>query len=156
NNATAVAKRILDEIRKPFDIDGRPVRVGMSIGIARPPSDGATTDDILKAADVALYKAKRNGRGKYAFYNAAEDANACSARRRERELLRAVEDKEFRIVYQPIKTGDSGDVAALEALIRWHHPEFGMISPAEFIPLAERNGLIGEIGDWVLEQACRD
>lgn len=156
NNATAVAKRILDEIRKPFDIDGRPVRVGMSIGIARPPSDGATTDDILKAADVALYKAKRNGRGKYAFYNAAEDANACSARRLESELLRAVEDKEFRIVYQPIKTGDSGDVAALEALIRWHHPEFGMISPAEFIPLAERNGLIGEIGDWVLEQACRD
>jgi diguanylate cyclase (GGDEF)-like protein len=155
-DAAVVARRILEEIRKPIDIEGKAIRVGMSIGIARPPIDGSTTDEILKAADVALYKAKRNGRGKFAFFDAAEDAGACSARRLESELQRAVEDKEFRVVYQPIKTGGSGDVAALEALIRWHHPELGTVSPAEFIPLAERNGLIGEIGDWVLEQACRD
>jgi EAL domain-containing protein (putative c-di-GMP-specific phosphodiesterase class I) len=115
-----------------------------------------TTDEILKSADVALYKAKRNGRGNFAFFDAAEDAGACSARRLESELRRAVEDKEFRVVYQPIRHGTDGNVAALEALIRWHHPELGTISPAEFIPLAERNGLISEIGDWVLDQACRD
>jgi diguanylate cyclase (GGDEF)-like protein len=152
----AVARRILDAIKKPIYIEGKLVRVGMSIGIARPPLDGATTDEILKAADVALYKAKRGGRGNFAFFDADADAEACSARRLESELRRAVEEKEFRVVYQPIKTGGSGDVAAIEALIRWHHPELGLVSPAEFIPLAERNGLIGEIGDWVLDQACRD
>lgn len=151
-----VARRILKAIKKPIYIEGRLVRVGMSIGIAKPPVDGATTDEILKAADVALYKAKRNGRGNFAFFDAAEDAGACSARRLESELHRAIEEKEFRIVYQPIKTGGSGNVAALEALIRWHHPHLGLISPAEFVPLAERNGLITEIGDWVLDQACRD
>lgn len=155
-DAGAVAQRILDEIRKPIEIDGKPIRIGMSIGIAKPPADGATIDEILKAADVALYKAKHTGRGRFAFFDAAEDALACSARRLESELRRAVEEKEFRIVYQPIKSGGTGEIAALEALIRWHHPELGLISPAEFIPLAERNGLICEIGDWVLEEACRD
>lgn len=152
----AVASRILDAIKKPIYIEGKLIRVGMSIGIAVPPKDGTTTDDILKAADVALYKAKRGGRGKFAFFDAAADAETCSARRLESELRRAVEEKEFRVVYQPIKNGGSGDVAAIEALIRWHHPELGLVPPAEFIPLAERNGLIGEIGDWVLDQACRD
>lgn len=155
-DAGTVAQRILEEIRKPIEIDGKPVRIGMSIGIARPPADGTTVDEILKAADVALYKAKRTGRGRFAFFDAAEDAMACSARRLESELRRAVEEKEFRVVYQPITSGGTGEIAALEALIRWHHPELGLISPAEFIPLAERNGLISEIGDWVLEEACRD
>jgi len=155
-DADAIARRILDAIKVPIYIEGKLVRVGMSIGIASPPLDGISTDEILKSADVALYKAKRNGRGSFAFFNAAEDAGACSARRLESELRRAVEEKEFRIVYQPITSGGSGGVAAVEALIRWNHPELGTISPAEFIPLAERNGLITEIGGWVLEQACRD
>lgn len=155
-DAAAVARRILQAMKKPIYIESKPVRVGMSIGIARPPIDGTTTDEILKAADVALYKAKRNGRGNFAVFDAAEDASACSARRLESELHHAIEKNEFRIVYQPIKTGASGDVAALEALIRWRHPQLGLIPPAEFIPLAERNGLIAEIGDWVLDQACRD
>lgn len=155
-DAGAVAKRILDAIKRPIYIEGKLVRVGMSIGIAKPPPEGTTTDEILKAADVALYKAKRSGRGDFAFFDAAEDAGVCSARRLESDLRRAVEEKEFRVVYQPIKNGGSGDVAALEALIRWHHPELGLVSPAEFIPLAERNGVISEIGDWVLDQACRD
>lgn len=152
----AVARRILDAMKKPIYIEGKLVRVGMSIGIAAPREDGTTTDEILKAADVALYKAKRNGRGNYAFFDADADASTCSARRLESELRRAVEEKEFRVVYQPIKKGGSGDVAAIEALIRWHHPELGLVPPAEFIPLAERNGIISEIGDWVLDQACRD
>lgn len=155
-DVASAARRILEVIKKPIFIENKLVRVGISIGIAKPPVDGTTTDEILKAADVALYKAKRNGRGSFAFFDATEDAGACSARRLESELRHAVEEKEFRVVYQPIRTSASGDIAALEALIRWHHPELGTISPAEFIPLAERNGLIGEIGDWVMEQACRD
>lgn len=155
-DASAVARRILDVVRQPVVLEGKLTRVGMSIGIARPPEDGTTTDEILKAADVALYKAKRSGRGKFAFFDAAADAGACSARRLESELRRAIDEQEFHIVYQPITAGSSGDIAALEALVRWHHPELGVISPAEFIPLAEHNGLIVEIGDWVLEKACRD
>lgn len=152
----AVARRIMKAIKAPIYIEGDLVRVGMSIGIARPPVDGTTTDEILKAADVALYKAKRSGRGNFAFFDAAEDAGTCSARRLESDLHHAIEDSQFRIVYQPITAGGSGDVVALEALIRWQHPKLGSISPAEFIPLAERNGRIAEIGDWVLDQACRD
>lgn len=155
-NAASVARRILETVRQPIIIEGRPIRVGMSIGIALPPLDGTTTDEILKAADVALYKAKRNGRGRFAFFDAAADAGACSARRLECDLRRAVEEQQFRLVYQPIVAGSSGNVAALEALIRWDHPALGMIGPGEFIPLAERNGLIAEIGDWVLDRACRD
>ncbi|HEX2839673.1 bifunctional diguanylate cyclase/phosphodiesterase [Hyphomicrobium sp.] len=155
-DAAIVARRILESIRRPVVIEGKQLRIGVSIGIAQPPLDGITTDEILKSADVALYKAKRNGRGNFAFFDAAEDAGACSARRLESELRRAIDEKEFRLVYQPITAGDLSGIAALEALIRWHHPELGTISPAEFIPIAERNGLISEIGDWVLDQACRD
>lgn len=156
SDAALVARRILDTAAKPIVIEGRPMRAGLSIGIARPPADGATTDEILKAADIALYKAKRSGRGKFAFFDAAEDAGVCSARRLESELRRAVDEEEFRVVYQPIVTGASGAVAAYEALLRWEHPELGVISPADFVPLAERNGLIVKIGDWVLERACAD
>ena len=155
-DAGVVASRILEAVRKPVTIEGKTVKTGVSIGIAKPPFDGLSTDDILKSADVALYKAKRNGRGNFAFFDPTEDAGACSVRRLESELRRAIDEQQFRIVYQPIKNGGTGDVAALEALIRWPHPELGMISPAEFIPLAERNGSISEIGDWVLDQACRD
>lgn len=155
-DAAVVASRILDTAAKPIVIDGKPMRIGLSIGIARPPTDGATTDELLKAADIALYKAKRSGRGKFAFFDADEDASVCSARRLECELRRAAEDEEFRVVYQPIVSGSTSEVEAYEALLRWEHPELGVISPAEFIPLAERNGLIVKIGDWVLERACRD
>lgn len=155
-DATVVARRLIESVEHPIVIDGKPLRVGMSIGIAIPPEDGATTDEILKAADVALYKAKRNGRGRFAYFDAAEDAGACSARRIESELRRALDEKQFRLVYQPIITSASRDVTGVEALIRWQHPELGEISPGEFIPIAERNGLIAEIGEWVLDRACRD
>lgn len=156
SDAAVVARRIQEKVSEAIVIEGRVMRVGLSIGIARPPVDGATTDDILKSADIALYRAKRSGRNKFAFFDAAADATVCSARRLESELSRAVEENELCVVYQPIVTGASGEVAAYEALVRWEHPELGVISPADFIPLAERNGMIVKIGDWVLERACND
>lgn len=156
DQASTLAQRIVDVIDKPFIIDGNPIRIGVSIGIAIAPDDGDLADSLLKHADTALYKAKASGRGTFCFFETAMDANRHERRELEILLRQAIEAQQFEIYYQPQVDTKSERVVGFEALLRWHHPERGLVSPAEFIPLAEECGLIILIGEWVLRQACKD
>jgi len=153
---TAQASRIVEVLGEPYEIDGQEVVVGASIGIAVAPVDGEDPDLLLKNADMALYRAKADGRGMFRFFEAEMDARLQSRRKLEVELRRAVVQAEFEIYYQPIVDLKDNQVTAFEALVRWNHPERGLVAPNEFIPVAEDIGLICPIGEWVLRQACAE
>ena len=146
--------RIIEATGVGYEIAGHQVNIGVSIGIALAPADGMTPDELLKNADTALYGAKANGRGSCCFYEAAMNAALQARRALEVGLRQAIAQEEFQLHYQPLVNARLRDVAGFEALIRWRHPERGMISPEEFIPVAEACGLIGAIGRWVLRTAC--
>jgi len=151
----ALAQEILDRMRQPFLVDGHQVAAGLSIGIAIGPADGADADALLKNADLALDRAKQDGRGIYCFFEPALDAAARKRRQLELDLREALQTGQFRLNFQPIFDLKNNRITGFESLLRWEHPIRGDIQPGDFIPVAEDLGLIGGIGEWVLHEACR-
>ncbi|MCP3477206.1 EAL domain-containing protein [Bradyrhizobium sp. CCGUVB1N3] len=154
--ATALAGRLVEVISAPYQIADHQIIIGVSIGISLSPQDGSNPDELLKNADLALYRAKADGRGTYRFFETGMDARAQARRLLEMDMRAALGRREFELHYQPIRDVARDRVVAFEALSRWNHPQRGLISPAAFIPLAEETGLIVQLGEQVLRNACTD
>jgi diguanylate cyclase (GGDEF)-like protein len=149
-----LARDILGEITQPFAVDGNEVVPSTSIGIAIAPQDGADSGALLRSADLALYRAKEGGRGTYAFFEESLNERAQERRQTETDLRLALERDEFELHYQPLFDLEQNRICSFEALLRWHHPTRGLISPADFVPVAEDTGLIVPIGAWAVREAC--
>ncbi|MCE1241318.1 MAG: EAL domain-containing protein [Azonexaceae bacterium] len=154
-DAIALVQHLLDALAEPFEIEGQAVVLTASIGVSLAPRDGNDAATLLRTADTALARAKQAGRNTFRFYSPEMDADAARRLALEAALQHAVDRGELSLAYQPQVSLDSGRLIGMEALLRWQHPEFGQISPAEFIPLAEDNGQIVALGKWVLASACR-
>jgi diguanylate cyclase (GGDEF)-like protein/PAS domain S-box-containing protein len=155
-DAVLLARRLLEAIGEPYLLEGHSVVIGASIGIAMAPGDGDESEKLLKNADMALSRAKNDSRGTFSFFEAGMDARAQSRRKIEIDLRHAIETDVLRPYYQPLVDLATGRITGFEALVRWPHPERGMISPAEFIPVAEETGLINLLGGLMLRRACAD
>lgn len=155
-DAALLAHRIVRVIGEAYEVDAHRVVIGTSIGIAATPRDGGSVDALLKNADTALYRAKAEGRGVFRFFEQTMDAELQARRVLELDIRRAIEEGQFELFYQPLISLPTHEISGFEALLRWHHPERGMVPPAEFIPIAKDAGLIDTLGAWVIRQACRE
>src|SRR5262249_47130523 len=154
-DATALATRLLRELGPPFEVAGHQVVIGASIGIAVAPGDGSDPDMLLKSADIALYRAKSDGRNRYRYFEPEMDALMQARRELELDLRKAIAGDQFELHFQPLVNLQKERITGFEALLRCHPPRRGTVPPAEFIPLAEEIGLIIQIGEWVLQKACQ-
>ena len=154
--AASLATRIVRELSRPYDCDGHRSPISASIGVAIAPSDGGDTDTLLRKADIAMYRAKADGRRTFCLFMPEMDAELQARRLLTLDLDQALKRHEFALFYQPMVDVQSGQVTGFEALLRWHHSERGLILPSDFIPLAEESGLIVELGEWILRRACSD
>ncbi len=155
-DVTDLVDRVFDAIREPFECLGHQLTTDASIGIALAPGHGGDLDHILKNADLAMYAAKSAGRRTYRFFEPAMDAQVKARRRLELDLRQAIAEEALEVYYQPCVSLADNSITGCEALVRWRHPQRGMISPAEFIPIAEETGLINQLGEWVLTTACAE
>ncbi len=156
DNIVALAQRILRNISAPYEIEGHQLNIGASIGVALGPADGPEADQLIRNADLALYRAKADGRNDYRFFELAMDVEARARHTLEADLRRAVAKGEFEVYYQTVFSFETGAICGAEALMRWRHPQRGMVRPDQFIPLAEELGLIVPMGEWVLRTACKE
>ena len=155
-DAGSLAQRLIDAVSAPYELDGHQVVIGVSIGIAVAPDDGTEPGELLRNADLALYRAKKEGREMYRFFEAEMDARMQARRTLEADLRRALAVGEFELYYQPLVSVKSAEITGFEALLRWHHPELGLVLPTEFISVAEEIGLMVPLGEWVLRRACQE
>lgn len=154
NDTIGYAKKILNAIREPFMVEGNRFNISTSIGISFYPKDGNSPELLIKNADIAMYRAKELGRNNFQFFTEEMNKKVLTRLVIENQLRNALELNEFSLVYQPVVNLKSGYIVGLEALLRWKHPKLGMISPSDFIQIAEESGMIVPIGDWVLRNAC--
>ena len=154
SEATLLAERVIAAMAEPFEIDGHQSAAGTSVGIAVSPGDGDDSETLLRNADLALYRAKKDGRGTFRFFEAGMDEHMQTRRSMEQDMRRALPAGQFELYYQPVVNLQTSAISGFEALIRWNHPQRGLISPATFIPLAEESGFIIPLGEWVIRQAC--
>jgi predicted signal transduction protein with EAL and GGDEF domain len=149
-----LAREIIESLSLPYEVDQHTLYIGASVGLAQGPRDGRTAEMLIRSADLALYRSKDQGGGNFHCYEPQLHVQAEERRVLEIALRQALEKGELHLAYQPVVTADSGALSGFEALLRWTHPEHGVVSPAKFVPIAEEAGLIGPIGDWVLRTAC--
>ncbi len=152
--AATLAGRVIAAVNEPYEIGGQTVIIGASVGIAVGPTDGTDPDKLVRNADLALYRAKGAGRAAFHFFEPGMDVQMQARRTLENDMRAALPDGQFELHYQPVLNVARNEIVSFEALIRWHHPERGMISPGEFVPLAEETGFIVPLGEWVIRQAC--